>query len=141
MSTEERTKRCFKNEQMHFNSISNFIFTGNAMAIAVLFRRDMDLKPTFMQILVTMMTFDFLCIFFNLLVFCLPVLSNEYKDGVAPYIIPYILPMAQIALTGNFFLLDIIFNGNFFLHIQRGTEYRYIRKKNQQSTKRCNIKN
>ena len=89
------------------------------MAIAVLFRRDMDLKPTFMQILVTMMTFDFLCIFFNLLVFCLPVLSNEYKDGVAPYIIPYILPMAQIALTGNFFLLDIIFNGNFFLHTSR----------------------
>lgn len=76
---------------------------GNAMAIAVLFRRDMDLKPTFMQILVTMMTFDFLCIFFNLLVFCLPVLSNEYKDGVAPYIIPYILPMAQIALTGSIY--------------------------------------
>ena len=122
MSTEERTKRCFKNEQTHFNSISNFIFTGNAMAIAVLFRRDMDLKPTFMQILVTMMTFDFLCIFFNLLVFCLPVLSNEYKDGVAPYIIPYILPMAQIALTGNFLcfylILHIFHNGNFFLQEQ-----------------------
>jgi hypothetical protein len=86
------------------------------MAIAVLFRRDMDLKPTFMQILVTMMTFDFLCIFFNLLVFCLPVLSNEYKDGVAPYIIPYILPMAQIALTGTLFctfLLDIILKWEF----------------------------
>ena len=102
------------------------------MAIAVLFRRDMDLKPTFMQILVTMMTFDFLCIFFNLLVFCLPVLSIEYKDGVAPYIIPYILPMAQIALTGNFFafcfyLILSLIMGIFFL--QRGTDT-YIRKTN-----------
>ena len=106
------------------------------MAIAVLFRRDMDLKPTFMQILVTMMTFDFLCIFFNLLVFCLPVLSNEYKDGVAPYIIPYILPMAQIALTGNFFLflflLDIIINNGIFF-LQRGIDTFVHTKKNQHS--------
>ena len=71
------------------------------MAIAVLFRRDMDLKPTFMQILVTLITFDFLCIVFNLMVFCLPRMSDTYNKEVAPYIVPYILPMAQIALTGR----------------------------------------
>ena len=71
------------------------------MAIAVLFRRDMDLKPTFMQILVTLITFDFLCIVLNLSLFCLPRMSSTYNTDVAPYIVPYILPMAQIALTGG----------------------------------------
>lgn len=71
------------------------------MSIAVLFRKDMDLKPNFMQILTTLITFDILCIVFNLMLFCLPHISTAYFDNVFPYIVPYILPLAQIALTGN----------------------------------------
>ena len=70
------------------------------MSIAILFRRDMDLKPTFMQILITLISFDILCIVFNLMLFCLPHVSMTYYQYVFPYIVPYILPMAQIALTG-----------------------------------------
>ena len=77
------------------------------MSIAVLFRRDMDLKPTFMQILVTLISFDILCIIFNLMLFCLPHISASYFDSVFPYIVPYILPMAQIALTGKLFYQNI----------------------------------
>merc|ERR1712241_984656 len=63
----------------------------------------MDLKPTFMQILVTLLISDFFCIVFNLLYFCFRVLSSTYNEDVAPYIGPYVLPMAQIALTGSIY--------------------------------------
>ena len=81
-------------------SFQSFIFLGNVMSILVLLRKDMDLKPNFMQILTTLITFDIFCIIFNLSLFCLPLIWSAYFDHVFPYIVPYILPLAQIALTG-----------------------------------------
>ena len=60
----------------------------------------MDLKPTFKYILITLICFDIFCIIFNMMLFCLPHISDGYMDIVFPYIVPYILPLAQIALTG-----------------------------------------
>ena len=77
------------------------ILTGNGLSIAVLYRRDMDLKPVFRQILITLISFDCFCVIFNLLVFCFPHLSIYYYDNIFPYAVPYILPLAQIALTGK----------------------------------------
>ena len=74
------------------------------MSILVLFRKDMDLKPNFMQILTTLITFDIFCIIFNWSIFGLPLMWETYFDHVFPYIVPYILPLAQIALTGKPFL-------------------------------------
>ncbi|XP_059084570.1 FMRFamide receptor-like [Tigriopus californicus] len=76
---------------------------GNMLSIAVLCRRDMDLKPMFRQILVTLISFDIGCIIFNLLLFSLPLLSNSYSEGVFPYIVPVVLPFAQISLTGSIY--------------------------------------
>jgi len=76
---------------------------GNVMSILVLLRKDMDLKPNFMQILTTLITFDIFCIIFNLSLFCLPLIWSAYFDHVFPYIVPYILPLAQIALTGSIY--------------------------------------
>ena len=67
----------------------------------MLYRRDMDLKPVFRQILITLISFDCFCVIFNLLVFCFPHLSIYYYDNIFPYAVPYILPLAQIALTGK----------------------------------------
>ena len=78
-----------------------FLFTGNGLSIAVLYRQDMDLKPVFKQILITLISFDTFCIAFNLLLFCFSHLSIYYYDNIFPYIVPYILPLAQIALTGK----------------------------------------
>ena len=78
-----------------------FLFTGNGLSIAVLYRQDMDLKPVFKQILITLISFDTFCIVFNLLLFCFSHLSIYYYDNIFPYIVPYILPLAQIALTGK----------------------------------------
>ena len=61
----------------------------------------MDLKSTFLKILVTLITFDIFCILCNGLLFCLPQLSDAYFTDVFPYIVPTVLPLAQIALTGK----------------------------------------
>ncbi len=74
---------------------------GNILSILVLVTHDMDLKRTFLHILVTLISFDLACIVFNLLLFCLPHLSRDYFTDVFPYIVPTVLPMAQIALTGE----------------------------------------
>lgn len=90
-----------------------FLFTGNGLSIAVLYRQDMDLKPVFKQILITLISFDTFCIVFNLLLFCFSHLSIYYYDNIFPYIVPYILPLAQIALTGksiNFIHFQICVN-------------------------------
>ena len=83
-----------------------FFFTGNGLSIAVLYRQDMDLKPVFKQILITLISFDTFCIVFNLLLFCFSHLSIYYYDNIFPYIVPYILPLAQIALTGKIINLN-----------------------------------
>ena len=61
----------------------------------------MDLKPAFRQILITLVSFDIMCIVCNLLLFSLPQLSEDFFFDVFPYIVPTVLPMAQIALTGE----------------------------------------
>ena len=76
------------------------IFSGNVTSIIVLFRKDMELKRDFMHILVTLICFDILCIVFNLMIFGFPRLWESYEQKVWPYIIPTVLPLAQIALTG-----------------------------------------
>lgn len=71
------------------------------LSILVLLTHDMDLKRTFLLILVTLISFDLACVVFNLVLFCLPHLSADYFSSVFPYIVPTVLPMAQIALTGD----------------------------------------
>jgi len=76
---------------------------GNLLSIAVLYRRDMDLKPIFRQILIALITFDFFFIVFNLVLFSIPHFSIEYDKQVFPYLVPYVLPLAQIAQTGSIY--------------------------------------
>ena len=72
----------------------------------------MDLKPVFKQILITLISFDTFCIVFNLLLFCFSHLSIYYYDNIFPYIVPYILPLAQIALTGKYIIWIFLININ-----------------------------
>jgi len=78
-----------------------FLLSGNILSILVLLKHDMDLKSNFLQILITLICFDVACIVFNLLLFCLPHLSKTFFERVFPYIVPTVLPLAQIALTGK----------------------------------------
>ena len=90
----------FKNIKLSFQ------FLGNFLSIVILYRRDMDLKPMFRQILITLISFDIFCIIFNLLLFSMPHLSDNFMRFVFPYIVPYVLPLAQIALTGQLFTVS-----------------------------------
>ena len=93
---------------VHLNINSFPLPAGNVLSIMVLGRKDMDLKPVFRQILVTLVSFDIGCIIFNVLLFCLPHLSVHYRVQVFPYLVPVVLPFAQIALTGRRKEIDTI---------------------------------
>ena len=67
-----------------------------------------------MHILVTLICFDMLCIVFNLMIFGFPRLWQSYEEQVWPYIIPTVLPLAQIALTG---MLKSQFSQNWHQHM------------------------
>ena len=86
---------------MFFKPKCFVVIAGNLLSIAVLNRRDMDLKPIFRQILIALISFDFFFIVFNLLLFSLPHLCLSYQQHVFPFIVPYVLPLAQIAQTGK----------------------------------------
>ena len=86
------------------------LFSGNTTSIVILFRKDMDLKPTFKIIVITLIFFDIFCIIFNVMLFCLPHLSTIYNQAVFPHIVPCILPLAQIALTGMLFIKIFVRN-------------------------------
>ena len=60
----------------------------------------------FLQILITLISFDIACIVFNVLLFSLPHLSEHYFNFVFPYIVPTVLPFAQIALTGKYWAVS-----------------------------------
>ncbi len=62
----------------------------------------LDFSPTFARLLIALMAYDTLLLLGLLSVFTFPlVLGEAYRDGVYPRLVPYALPVIQIALTGE----------------------------------------
>ena len=81
-----------------------FGMAANTVSSYVLVRYDkeLDLSKVFVRLLVALMTYDSVFLFGLLFIFCFPLtLGDVYRRQVYPAVVPYILPVIQISLTGK----------------------------------------
>ena len=76
-------------------------FAGNLASLSVLFYTDLGFKSSFTRLIANLCIFDSFCILFNLTIFTFPLLSESYRHQVLPHLLPLVLPLTQIALTGS----------------------------------------
>ena len=75
---------------------------GNVMAIVVFARH--TLQKNFHALMLSLSAFDLIYITASILIFSIPQFSDNYKDsGVYYYVLPWVLPMAQVGLTGSIY--------------------------------------
>ncbi len=75
---------------------------GNVAAITVFARQ--HLQKNFHALMLSLSLFDLIYILANILLFSIPQFSSNYKEsGVYFYILPWVLPMAQIGMTGSIY--------------------------------------
>eukprot|EP00094_Tigriopus_californicus_P009763 TCALIF_09412-PA protein Name:"Similar to FR FMRFamide receptor (Drosophila melanogaster)" AED:0.27 eAED:0.27 QI:370/0/0.5/0.5/0/0/2/0/357 len=75
---------------------------GNILAILVFTQQ--RVQKNFHTLMVTLAVFDIEYILMNIAVFALPQFSSDYKSsGVYYYLLPWILPLAQVGLTGSIY--------------------------------------
>ena len=72
---------------------------GNTMCI-VMFAKLRD-QMKFHRLMILLFVYDNAYILFSILVFALPQLSDTYKARCLKYLVPTVLPLVQIALTGS----------------------------------------
>lgn len=89
-------------------AVGSIGLVGNILSLVILFRNDLHLKPTFRQLLSMLFIYDSLCIVFGVSLFSLPYLSNSYNMKVHPYIVPWVLPLAQIANTASIYSTVVV---------------------------------
>ena len=58
---------------------------------------------TFHSLMMLLSCWDFGLLFFSQFLFALPELSESYKNGLFLQLVPYLIPMAQICLSGSCF--------------------------------------
>lgn len=82
--------------------IGIFGIIGNVVAIVVFARQ--HLQKSFHALMLSLSAFDLVYITASILIFSIPQFSSEYKDsGIYFYILPWVLPMAQVGLTGSIY--------------------------------------
>ena len=75
---------------------------GNVVAIVVFARH--TLQKNFHALMLSLSAFDLIYITASILIFSIPQFSDNYKDsGVYYYVLPWVLPMAQVGLTGSIY--------------------------------------
>ena len=91
-------------EGLALGLICIFGLAANIFSIVILLTsRELDLSSTFARILVALMTYDSIFLFGLLSVFTMPLFMGDYYQfHIYPTIVPYMLPIIQIALTGKF---------------------------------------
>merc|ERR1719278_2323804 len=78
-----------------------FGILGNILCVWAFNKKDVELKPSFANLLKCLSIFDTVFLACILLQYSLPTLSEEYYIWVLPYITPYTLPIIHISLTGS----------------------------------------
>lgn len=75
---------------------------GNVAAITVFSRQ--HLQKNFHALMLSLSLFDLIYIVAMILVFSIKEFSDDYSDsGVYFYLLPYVLPLAQIGMTGSIY--------------------------------------
>ena len=72
---------CGKN-LLAWNFIFNIFFTGNLVSIYIMCKAELDLKISFVRLIITVCIFDSFCIFFSISTFSLPLISELYRHQV-----------------------------------------------------------
>jgi len=76
---------------------------GNLASILVLSRKDIDLKPSFANILTCLAVYDLLFEVCAIFMYSLPHLSTTYTSSIFPFLVPYLLGLIHIALMGSIY--------------------------------------
>ncbi len=84
--------------------VSSFGLVGNLLSIYILRRREVKLKPEFVEVLCSLATFDNLLLVCTFLLFTLPAVSDAYAGQVFPYTIPYLYPVTNIFMTCSIYM-------------------------------------
>ena len=71
----------------------------NFIAIVILARQ--RVQRTFHLLMIFLSFWDFTYLILSILCFALPLLSIQYRDNVSIYLIPYVIPSAQLCLFGS----------------------------------------
>jgi len=78
-----------------------FGILGNILCVWAFNKKDVELKPSFANLLKCLSVFDTVFLTCILLQYSLPSLSDAYLTWLLPHITPYILPVIHITLTGS----------------------------------------
>ena len=82
-------------------SLASIGLVFNAIAIYTLHKQ--VCHKTFHSLMMLLSCWDFGLLFFSLFVFALLELSEIYRNGLFRRLVPYLLPMTQICLSGSTF--------------------------------------
>ena len=82
---------------------------GNLVTLLILFTSELDLSNSFSQMLTALLLSDSICIIMSLLLFSLP-----YLIALSPYMVPILLPIAQVALTMSVYMIIALSFERFF---------------------------
>ena len=71
----------------------------NFVAIVILAKQ--RVQRTFHLLMIFLSCWDFSYLILSILCFALPLLSTYYRDNMSVYLIPYVIPLAQLCLSGS----------------------------------------
>jgi len=74
---------------------------GNILCVWTFNKKDVELKPSFANLLKCLSIFDTIFLASMFLQYSLPQMSEEFNVWVYPYITPYSFPIIHISLTGS----------------------------------------
>ena len=81
------------------------IIAGNIATLCVLYTTDLGFRSSFTSLISNLCFFDTFCIVFNATIFTFPLLSETYRHQILPSLLPLVLPLAQISLTGSVYTI------------------------------------
>jgi len=81
--------------------LAAFGIIGNVLCVWIFNKKDVELKPSFANLLKCLSIFDTIFLTCILFQYTLPTLSESYYVWVLPHITPYNLPVIHITLTGS----------------------------------------
>lgn len=74
---------------------------GNILCVWTFNKKDVELKPSFANLLKCLSIFDTIFLASIFLQYSLPVLSEDFMVWVLPYLTPFTVPIIHISLTGS----------------------------------------
>jgi len=94
--------------------VSIFGIVGNIACISVFSSKSVDLKPSFANILKCLSIYDICLLSGMVAMYGLPIICPPYDLHVKPHLIPLVLPLSQVALTGSVYSVVVVATERYF---------------------------